>query len=140
MARRVVMGQMTDGSYDLRISRRGVDAMTADVNNPKQVSFSALRQATAKVASTGVIMSMGAWVSLGKTFDFPPPTLAVLKRGGRMYFNYYVYYTGAGAAFNWYYNPYCLVLQENRARISKTAFESTTLPSGDGMVWYMLEN
>jgi hypothetical protein len=33
-----------------------------------------------------------------------------------------------------------MVLQENRARVSKTAFESTTLPSGDDMVWYMLEN
>jgi hypothetical protein len=59
MARRVVMGQMTNGTYDLHISRRGVDAMTADVNNPKQVSFSALRQATAKVASTGAINSLG---------------------------------------------------------------------------------
>jgi hypothetical protein len=140
MARRVVMGQMTNGSYDLRISRRGVDAMTANVNDPKQISFSALRQASAKVASTGAVNSLGAWVSLGKTFSNPPPTLAVLRRGGRMFFNYYIYYAGSEGAFNWYYNPYCVVVQENRARISKTHFENVTLPSGDGMVWYMLEN
>jgi hypothetical protein len=139
MARRVVMGQMTNGTYDLRISRRGVDAMTANVNNPKQISFSALRQASAKVASTGAVNSLGSWVSLGKTFANPPPTLAVLRRGGRMFFNYYIYYT-TGGQFNWYYNPYCLVLQENRVRISKTNFENVTLPSGDGMVWFMLEN
>jgi hypothetical protein len=139
MARRIVMGRMANGSFDLRISRRGYDAYTENVNDFKRISFSAVRQSRAKVASTGVVMSLGSWVNFGKTFANPPPVLAVLKRGGRMFFNYYNN-VGNGTPGFWYVTPYCFVVQENRLRVSRTQFQWTTLPSGDGMAWYMLEN
>jgi len=139
MARRVVMGRMPDGTFDLRISRRGYDAYTSSVNDFKRISFSAVRQSRAKVASTGVVMSLGSWVNFGKTFAAPPPVLGVLKRGGRMYFNYYNN-VGNGAPGFWYYTPYCFVVQESRLRIARTQFQWITLPAGDGMAWYTLEN
>jgi hypothetical protein len=139
MARRIVMGQMSNGSYDLRISRRGYDAMTSDVNDFKRISFSALRQAGAKVASTGAVSAMNSWVNLGQTFSNPPPTLAVLKRSGQLFFNYYNNVTGGAPGF-WYHTPYCLVLTTTRVRIAPTFPTNATLPSGDKYIWFTLEN
>jgi hypothetical protein len=139
MARRIVMGRMTNGSFDLRISRRGYDAMTSDANDFKKVSFSAVRQARAKVASTGFASVLGAWVNFGQTFSNPPPVLATLRRGGQMHFNWFMY-AGDQYGVLGYATAFCFVVQENRLKIAKTCFETATLQTGDRLVWFTLEN
>ena len=139
MARRVVMGRMSNGSFDLRISRRGYDAMTSDVNDFKRISFSAVRQSRAKVASTGFATVLGSWVSFGKTFDNPPPVLATLRRGGQMYFNWFLY-AGDQYGVLGYATAFCFVVQESRLKIARTCFQNATLQAGDRMVWFGLEN
>jgi hypothetical protein len=139
MARRVVMGRMTDGSFDLRISRRGYDAMTSDANDFKRVSFSAVRQARAKVASTGFAAVLGQWVGFGKTFAAPPPVLASLRRGGQMHFNWF-FYAGDKYGVLGYANPFCFVVQESQLKIAPTAFQNVSLDAGDRLMWFALEN
>jgi len=140
MARRVVMGRMPDGTFDLRISRRGIDALSADVNDSRQISFSAQRAARAKVGAAGQISSLNTWVSFGKTFADPPPTLAAVKINGRVIFNHYEYLphpTEANAVFHG--TPYCLVVQATRVKaIQAVSWGNHAFASGDKYLFYTL--
>jgi hypothetical protein len=140
MARRVVMGRMSNGTYDVRISRKGFDAMTADVNNDHQISFSAQRTARAKVGAAGQISGQNNWVNFGRTFDNPPPTLAALKRGGRIYFDYYDYLPNPTGGNGVYYGtPFCLVVQQSRVRAIKCIdWTNYSIPSTDRYLFYTL--
>jgi hypothetical protein len=139
MARRVVMGRMPNGSYDLRISRRGFDALAANVNDPRQISFSAQRAARAKVGAAGFASSLGAWVGLGKTFAYPPPTIMAFKTGGRVIFNHYQYLptdTSNGVFFG---SPVCLVVQPGQVRIIRANnWGSYSMQAGDRVLFYTL--
>lgn len=137
MARRIVMGQMSNGTYDLRISRKGFDALTADVDNDRQISFSAQRSARAKVGAAGNISGLNTWVSFGRSFDNPPPTLGALKRSGRVYFNLYEYLTPSEG--NFFGNLYTLVVQENRCKVVKCIpWEGYALGANDPYQFYTL--
>lgn len=140
MARRVVMGRMSNGSYDLRISRRGYDALTADVNNDRQISFSAQRTASAKVGAAGQIADLETWVSFGKTFDVPPPTLAALKRSNRIHYGFFeILPLPNGENGYCYGTPFCLVVQETRIIATKVlTWTGYTIPSGDKFQFYTL--
>lgn len=135
------MGRMSNGSYDVRISRKGYDAMTADVNNDRQISFSAQRAARAKVGAAGQVSGLNSWVSFGKTFTNPPPTLAALKRGGRVYFNFFEYLGAPGGGNGiWQGTPFTLMVEENRVRAVKVInWGSFTIPSSDSYLFYTLE-
>jgi hypothetical protein len=136
MARRIVMGNI-GGAYDLRISRRGFDAMAADVNNDKQISFSALRASRAKVGAAGNIAGLNDWVSFGRTFDNPPPTLAAIKRGGRVYFNLYTFINPSDGDF--YGNPFTLVVQANRCKaVNCIPWGGFNFSAGDRYQFYTL--
>ncbi|KFG68709.1 hypothetical protein [Microvirga sp. BSC39] len=142
MARRVVMGRMPNGTYDVRISRRGFDALTADVNNERQISFSAQRVARAKVGAAGFASALGAWVSLGKTFPNSPPTLMAYKTGGRVLFNQYRYFEYNGGSNNgvFYGSDTCLVVQANRVKLIRANnWGSWSMSSGDRALFYTLE-
>lgn len=140
MARRVVMGKMSNGTYDVRMSRAGYDAMTGDINNERVISFSAQRAARAKVGSAGICSSLNSWVSLGQTFAYPPPTLYALKRSGRMIFNDYTYLPAQGGGNGvWYGTPYCLVLEANRVKaVQVINWANFPLPAGDRFLFYTL--
>ncbi|MCB5173637.1 hypothetical protein [Microvirga lenta] len=134
MARRVVMGNI-GGVYDLRISRPGYDAMTADVNNVRQISFSAQRSATSRVASAGEISSLDTWKSFGHTFDDPPPVLALLKRGSYVITDLYQeyprpngYQRGSG---------FTVVVQSNRLLATRPSAYGLTL-GNDKFIFYTL--
>jgi len=140
MARRVVMGRMSNGSYDVRMSRIGYDALTGDVNNSRVISFSAQRVARAKMATVGQIAAIRTWMNFGQAFPAPPPVFAVLKRGGRVYFNYYTNYNAAsGVPGAWYATPYTLVVQESRIMIAGTIEPDVSLQSGDRFLYFTLE-
>jgi len=131
---------MNDGSYDVRMSRAGFDALTGDINNPRVISFSAQATAKAKVGAAGICSSLDTWVSFGQTFDYPPPTLYALKRGGRVIFNNYEYLPVKGGGNGvWFGTPYCLVVQPNRVRAIQVIFWADfTLPAGDRFLFYTL--
>jgi hypothetical protein len=137
MARRIVMGMMSNGSYDLRISRRGFDALTADVNNDRQISFSAQRAARAKVGAAGNVAGLNSWVNFGRTFDYPPPTLAAIKRGGRIYFNMYTYINPSDGSF--FGSPFTLVVQANRCKaVNCIPWGGFNFAAGDNYQFYTL--
>lgn len=75
MARRMVLGNLDNGQIDLRISRPGYDAMTANVNDRNQISFSMLRDSFSKVAASGSIYGTSNWVYFQEGFAAPPPVL-----------------------------------------------------------------
>lgn len=135
MARRVVMGRMNDGSYDLRISRPGYDAMAANVNDVRQISFSAQRAATSRVASAGEISALDTWKSFGATFDDPPPVLALLKRGSYVITDMYQEYPRSdgyqrGSGFT-------IVVQSTRLLATRPSNYGLTLGS-DKFIFYTL--
>lgn len=137
MARRIVMGNI-GGAYDLRISRRGFDALTADVNSNQQISFSALRAVRAKVGAAGNISGLNSWVSFGRTFDYPPPTLGAIKRNGRIFFNMYTYIApSSGGKF--FGSPFTLVVQETRCKaVNCIPWGGFNFESGDRYQFYTL--
>jgi len=53
MTRRVVLGKQQSGGYALRVSLPGVDALTADANNPNQLSFNSDWTDLAKIHQMG---------------------------------------------------------------------------------------
>ncbi len=53
MTRRVVLGKQQNGGYALRVSLPGVDALTADANNPNQLSFNSDWTDLAKIHQMG---------------------------------------------------------------------------------------
>jgi len=136
MARRIVMGNI-GGAYDLRISRKGYDALTADVNNDRQISFSALRAARAKVGAAGNISGLNSWVNFGRTFDYPPPTLGAIKRNSRIFFNMYVYMTPSNGIF--FGSPFTLVVQANRCKaVNCVPWGGFNFAAGDRYQFYTL--
>lgn len=135
MARRVVMGRMSNGTYDLRISRPGFDAMTADVNNVRQISFSAQRTATSRVASAGEISALDTWKSFGHTFDDPPPVLALLKRGSYVITDLYQEYPRPDGYMRG--SGFTIVVQATRLLATRPSNYGLTLGS-DKFIFYTL--
>lgn len=74
MTRRVVLGKQQNGGYALRVSLPGVDALTADANNPNQLSFNSDWTDLARIHQMGQAYVYAA----------PPPTTYVyfLALGG----------------------------------------------------------
>lgn len=141
MARRVVMGRMPDGSYDLRISRRGFDALAANINDPRQISFSAQRAARAKVGAAGVASAQDVWVGLGRAFAYPPPTIMAFKTGGRVIFNHYLYLPSSGGSNNAvrFGTPVCLVVRADSVKIIRAnAWGTWAMQAGDRVLFYTL--
>lgn len=140
MARRVVMGRISGSTFDVRISRPGYDALTANVNNQRQISFSALRAANARVASAGEVSSLNTWKSFGQTFANPPPMLALLKRGNFVITDLYQRFTHPTGYL--YGTPFCLVVQNNRFMgVNPTPQNSIfDLNPNDKFIYYMLSD
>lgn len=136
MARRIVMGTIPGVMYDVRISRPGFDAMTADVNNPRQISFAASRWANARVASAGEIGSLDSWKSFGVTFDEPPPLLALLKRGSYVITDLYQEYPRSSGYQRG--SGFTIVVQRTRCLATRPSNYGITLGS-DKFIYYALQ-
>ena len=136
MTRRIVMGRIGT-VYDLRISRPGFDAATADVNNNRQISFSALRDANAKAVSAGEISSIFTAVSLGTSYSLPPPCIFSLKRGGRMVIDHMArqYFTGDFEVGWWDGTPYALIVTNTTVRVGVPFPNQIPFSSGDKFVF-----
>jgi len=136
MARRVVMGNIPGVGYDVRISRPGYDALTANVNDIRQISFSANRAGSARVAAAGEFGAMDAWHPLGHAYPAPPPILVLLKRGGYVMTDTYEeyprpqgYQRGSG---------FTIVVQTSQILATAPSQYGFALGAGDKYIYYSL--
>jgi hypothetical protein len=131
MARRIVMGRMPNGTFDLRISRQGYDAATSDPNNNHTISFSALRSANAKAVSVGEIAGLFQWVSLGTSYNLPPPCLFALKRNGQMVLNQIERQYFQGGVGWWDGTPYALIVSTTAVMVGVPFPVQSPMSPGD---------
>jgi len=100
MARRMVLGNLDNGQIDIRISRPGHDAMTADINDRNQISFSMLRDAYSRVASSGELFGLQNWVYFTESFSEPPPIIFGTRIDGSFRVGDYIRVTGASGRYH----------------------------------------
>jgi len=120
MTRRMVLGNLGGGVVDLRISRPGVDAMTGDINDRNQISFSMLRDAYGRVAAAGEIFGLQQWVNFSETFAAPPPVVWGTQIDGRFRVGDYVRVPGNSGRYQ-DGSPYLAVVTTSGICIQNTA-------------------
>lgn len=143
MARRIFAGLMPDGSYDVRISRPGFDAKTADVNDPKKISFAASRIANAFVSEVVSIANLNTWVSFTKSYsDVPRPLVSILRNGETHFLPFEQGTTSfTGVGINRAGTLYVPVMRTNQMMITVPPAGSSSpvnAPAGDTFVVFLI--
>jgi hypothetical protein len=130
MARRMVLGTLADGTQDLRLSRPGVDAYTADPANRLACSFSAAQVGMGELAAAGQIYALNILVSLGTVFPIVPPVMIATLRGGGTIMDDFVRQNSGSGAFQ-DGNPYVAVVTTSAILVTTPAEFAYGLPPGD---------
>lgn len=134
MTRRLVAGSIPGYGVDVRISRPGFDAMTADPNDLMQISFAASRFGMAKFGVAG-LLSPGGSAAVGPYADAVPPLVGIY-RGGQMFIDDYVRYSDQFQFIDG--TPYTLEVTST-SLVVRQSLRGNAIPAGTQLMFVTFE-